>query len=196
LSPGARQTLIEFLGDSGAHEAARRELNEAERLWPGASNILQARFWFEYNHGDPKKALTIIESGRLGFLPSPAHTSFLRARIDSSPANVALAIAEARRAYEREGAPYRLVQTLGAFGRQDEAIKVLLSTDPTRSHGIISSFFRRPSLKEVRRDPRFMIIAHRYGLIDYWRDTGAWPDFCFESDLPYDCKKEAAKLSA
>ena len=195
LSPGARQTLIEFLGDSGAYEAARRELNEAERLWPGASNILQARFWFEYNHGDPKTALAIIESGRLGFLPSPAHTSFLRARIDGSPANIELAIAEARQVYEQEGSPYRLIQTFGAFGRKDDAIEVLLFADPTRSPGIISSFFRRPSLKEVRRDPRFMKIAQRYGLIDYWQATGKWPDYCQEPGLPYDCRAEAAKLS-
>ena len=194
LSPGARQTLITFLGDSGAYEAARRELNEAERLWPGASNILQARYWFEYNYGDPIKALAIIESGRLGFLPSPAHRSFLQARSDSNPANIALAIAEARNDYEREGGPYRLIQTLAAFGRKNEAIEVLLSANPKTSFGIISIFFRRPSLKMVRHDPRFMAIARRYGLVDYWTATGRWPDFCFEPDLPYDCKAEAAKL--
>lgn len=193
LSPGARQTLIAFLGDSGDYRAAQRELDEAERLWPGASSILQARYWFEYNYGDPKKALAIIESGRLGFLPSPAQRSFLLARGDSSPANIALAIADARKAYEQERGPYRLIQTLAAFGKKNEAIEVLLSSDPKLSHGIIAIFFRRPSLKDVRRDPRFMAIAGRYGLIDYWSATGRWPDYCFEPNLPYDCKKEAAK---
>lgn len=195
LSPGARQTLIAFLGDSGAHQAARRELNEAERLWPGASNILEARFWFEYRYGDPKKASAILESGRLSFLPSPAQTSFLRARVNSSPANIALAIADARNAYERDGVPSQLIQTLGTFGRKDEAIKVLLSANPKVAHGIISVFFRRPALKEFRRDPRFMIIARRYGLVEYWQATGRWPDFCFEPDLPYDCKQEGTKLA-
>jgi hypothetical protein len=33
-------------------------------------------------------------------------------------------------------------------------------------------------------------------LLDYWRASGKWPDFCFEPDLPYDCKAEAAKLAA
>ena len=195
LSPGAQTTLIDFLGDTGAYEAARRELNEAERLWPGASNIVQTRFWFEYNHGDPKRALAIIESGRLGFLPSPAAKSFLQARVDNSPANIALAIADARKAYEQEGGPYRLIHSLATFGRKEEAIQVLLSTDPKRSHGIIAHFFRRPAMREVRRDPRFVAIAKRYGLIDYWTATGRWPDYCFEPDLPYNCKAEAAKLS-
>ena len=192
LSPSARQTLIEFLGDSGAYQAAQRELDEAERLWPGASNILQARFWFEFRHGNPKKALNLIESSGLAFLPSPAQTSYLRARIDGSPASIEAAIADARKAYQA-GHIYQLVQTLAAFRRKDEAIELLLSSDPQRSHGIISTFFRRPALREIRRDPRFMEIARRYGLVDYWTATGRWPDYCFEPDLPYDCRKEAAK---
>jgi hypothetical protein len=40
-----------------------------------------------------------------------------------------------------------------------------------------------------------MTIAHRFGLSDFWRDTGKWPDFCARPDLPYDCKAEADKLS-
>jgi hypothetical protein len=34
------------------------------------------------------------------------------------------------------------------------------------------------------------------GLVRFWQKTDDWPDFCFEADLPYDCKKEAAKLNA
>ena len=54
----------------------------------------------------------------------------------------------------------------------------------------------RSSLHKFRDDPRFMEIAARAGLVALWRKTGKWPDFCFEPDLPYDCKKEAAKLGA
>jgi DNA-binding winged helix-turn-helix (wHTH) protein/TolB-like protein len=46
----------------------------------------------------------------------------------------------------------------------------------------------------MRRDPRFMALAARLKLVDYWRSSGAWPDFCAEPDLPYNCKSEAAKL--
>jgi hypothetical protein len=41
-----------------------------------------------------------------------------------------------------------------------------------------------------------MQITARAGLVAFWRKTGEWPDFCFEPGLPYDCKKEAAKLAA
>jgi hypothetical protein len=40
-----------------------------------------------------------------------------------------------------------------------------------------------------------MTIAKRVGLVDYWRSSGRWPDFCSDPGLKYDCKAEAAKLS-
>jgi hypothetical protein len=49
---------------------------------------------------------------------------------------------------------------------------------------------------DMRRDPSFMPLMQRFGLIDYWRSTGHWPDFCSEPGLPYDCKAVAAKLAA
>ncbi len=52
----------------------------------------------------------------------------------------------------------------------------------------------RAWMVNVRRDPRFMRLAQRVGLLDYWKKSGKGPDFCAEPDMPYDCKKEAAKL--
>ncbi len=48
----------------------------------------------------------------------------------------------------------------------------------------------------LRSDPRFIALAAKIGLVDYWRSTGNWPDFCTEPGLPYDCKAEAAKVAA
>jgi hypothetical protein len=39
-----------------------------------------------------------------------------------------------------------------------------------------------------------MAVADRLGLLDFWRSTSRWPDFCFEQAQTYDCKAEAAKL--
>jgi hypothetical protein len=47
----------------------------------------------------------------------------------------------------------------------------------------------------MRRDPRFMAFVAKLGLVDYWRATGKWPDFCAEPGLPYDCKAAAAKVA-
>lgn len=194
LSPGARQVLIAFLADSGAYDAAQRELSEAERLWPGASNVLETRFLLEYRYGDPIKARQLLESGKMGRIPSAEQSSFLAARSDPSAANIERAVAQARALYRQENALHQFIQTLAVLGRKDEVIDVLLSADPASTPGIISTFFRAP-LAQVRRDVRFMTIAQRFGLVDYWRATDTWPDFCSAPDLPYDCKEEVAKLA-
>ena len=53
-----------------------------------------------------------------------------------------------------------------------------------------------PWLKPFRADPRFMLFASQVGFTNYWVKSGKWPDFCFEADLPYDCKGEVAKLAS
>jgi DNA-binding winged helix-turn-helix (wHTH) protein/TolB-like protein len=87
----------------------------------------------------------------------------------------------------------------GAFREADRAF-----TTPTigqaaglefGTEGGVTSLFT-PGTAAMRRDPRFMALAARIGLVDYWRATGHWPDFCAEPGLPYDCKAEAARLAA
>jgi TolB-like protein len=51
-----------------------------------------------------------------------------------------------------------------------------------------------PATASVRRDPRFMALAARIGLADYWRTSGKWPDFCTAPNPPYDCQAVAQKL--
>lgn len=40
-----------------------------------------------------------------------------------------------------------------------------------------------PALREMRRDPRFIALADRVGLLDYWRTRGL-PDFCDDRPEP------------
>jgi len=57
------------------------------------------------------------------------------------------------------------------------------------------TLFYYPEMRAFRRDPRFMPLAYRIGLVDYWMKDGHWPDFCAEPDLPYDCKQVAKALT-
>jgi hypothetical protein len=59
-----------------------------------------------------------------------------------------------------------------------------------------AKFLFEPLTAPMRRDPRFMQLAARIGLVDFWRSTGHWPDFCGEPGLPYDCRAEAARAVA
>ena len=35
-----------------------------------------------------------------------------------------------------------------------------------------------PWMAPMRADPRIIPVFERLGLLDYWRDSGNWPDFC------------------
>lgn len=196
LYPAAREALIGTLAQSGRLEEARKELRDAERLWPGATGLLGARHYLEYRYGDPKEAKRIAESGGLTIAPTAAQKSFLEARIDPSPAKIERAIADARDVYHRQKAGFAdYVQALAFFGRKDEAMSALITVDPRDVPGVIWAVFR-PYFRDLHRDSRFMVVMKRFEVIPYWQETGIWADFCSEPGLPYDCKKEAARLAA
>jgi hypothetical protein len=109
------------------------------------------------------------------------------------------AIAEARRQFLTSPArvPEALIsrfQTLADLGLTDDAIHLAdqWSRSPLTAFNAPKYLFQ-PGGERLRRDPRFIALAARLGLVDYWRATGKWPDFCAGPRLPYDCKAEAAK---
>lgn len=74
----------------------------------------------------------------------------------------------------------------GAYRETDQAKR--------RGASVLMAFYY-PEMRAFRADPRFMPLAARYGLVDYWTRSGHWPDFCGEPDLPFDCATEAARVS-
>ena len=191
LSPEDTSHYINVLGWAGRPDLALAELEKAEKIWPGARNLIDSRWRFHLRFGDPKVALQITRSGVTDYAE---FESYLLARIDPSPQNVEQAVADARaQVGRRPRAMGQLVQTLVEFGRKDEAYVILEKTKEPDTNEWVDAVFR-PAFREFRQDPRFMRIVKRFGFVDYWRTRGKWPDFCFEPDLPYDCKAEAAKL--
>lgn len=191
LSPWVRDSLIVALFNAGEIEAAKTSLEEAERLWPGASNIVALRFYLMSDYDDPREALAMLKAGKISRQHmSPATESYLQARIDPSPAKIERALDEARAVSKNWFADY--FDTLAQFGRKEELIKALYEYDPGVNVGPASVF--RSKFAFIRNDVRFMAIMNRWGQLDYWRKSGEWPDFCFDPQLPYDCKVEAAKL--
>ena len=192
LSPLSRDALISALTYGGQFDLAEEELRKAERLWPGASNLLAARYRLHLRYGDPQEAIRIQKLGHYG---GPHRDAFLRARIDPTPANVEKAIAYPRRWFRQyPEAIVELSQVLGAFGREEELFPILLSWRRLDKAEWITEVLFRPALKNVHHDPRMMAVADRLGLLGFWRESNQWPDFCMHPDLPYDCKAEAAKF--
>jgi hypothetical protein len=127
---------------------------------------------------------------------SKAHDAFLLARLDSTPDHIARALALARASAANLGFYSTPAEVLEAFGRDDEVYQMLMSVPAKRVDQFTLQTLFRPTLKTLRKNPRFLKVAQHFGLVDYWRDSGKWPDFCNEPGLPYDCRKEAARLGA
>lgn len=89
--------------------------------------------------------------------------------------------------------PERAILDLSMLGFTDDAFAI--AQDNVPGHSISPSFLFQPETAPLRDDPRFMAVASRFGLVDYWHRTGRWPDFCSKPDLPYGCSAEAAKLA-
>ncbi len=193
LSPGFRHAYILALAYAGQNETAFAELAKAERLWPGASNMVDARFRLHFRYGDPKEALRLLRTGRAS--GSPSFEVILIAKVDPTSENVERAKTLIRKAVEQYTNQATMqLQSYAEFGIEDELYAVFSRSDRIKSQTMSVLF--RPGFRKFQKDPRFMQLAARSGLIGFWRETDKWPDFCFDPDLPYDCKKEAAKLLA
>jgi DNA-binding winged helix-turn-helix (wHTH) protein/TolB-like protein len=127
---------------------------------------------------------------------SSIYLVYLVAEESGKPADVArarsAALATPGSGRKDEIAP--AVEALSALGLIDDAFIVANQHKPSRVGDTQFLFFTLTA--PMRRDPRFMQLAARFGLVDYWRTTGHWPDFCADPTLPYKCRAEAEKLTA
>jgi DNA-binding winged helix-turn-helix (wHTH) protein len=194
LSPARSRQLIQTLAWGGSIDAARLALNQAEKMWPETDALRDAQFAYHLRYGDPRIAQALMTEIKDAEGRSDA---YLRARVDPSPANLERLIEKIRECRRRDDSASftYAVQALGEFGMKDEVFRFLESY-PADKIAASSYVLFRPGMADVRRDPRFMLLAKRIGLVHYWESSGRWPDYCAESSLPYDCAKEAAKLRA
>lgn len=189
LAPAIRDDLILIMAFAGRTDAAARELQELARIWPGSAVLSDAQYRFNLRFGDPAVALAIVKDRA----PDDPNVKFLAARIAPTPANVDAAIEAQYARFRQDQGIGGLLQALGTFNRVDEAYRILAPGEAVEGLMAGTEILFRPALRGFRADPRFMLLAERLGLSDYWRQSGQWPDFCADPQLPYDCKAEAAK---
>ena len=192
LNPWYQNSYIQTLGSAGQTEAAFEELGHAERKWPGASNTLESRLWLNIRFGDPQEAIRLLRSG-VSNLPTEVQLILL-AKISPTPENLGKARTIIRGALKSGGNLAGPIQGAALVGITSELWPVLLHAKDYSSKEYSVLF--RPAFREFRHDPRFLQVVKRTGVLAYWQQSGKWPDFCGDPDLPYDCKVEAAKITA
>jgi hypothetical protein len=132
--------------------------------------------------------------GSASATPNPGVEAFIHARIDPSPQNIDTAIGIYMARFRQDPTDYgSMLLSMGIFGRTDQAYAILARPDVLKGLREGTEALFRPYMRGIRHDPRFMPLAARLGLVRYWMETNKWPDFCLDADLPYNCKREAAK---
>jgi TolB-like protein len=78
-----------------------------------------------------------------------------------------------------------------AAGDVDTAFRAAALISPGYPTTGILDFLFVPQTASMRSDPRFFTLAKRYGLAQFWRASGRWPDFCQGSGMG-SCRVRAA----
>jgi DNA-binding winged helix-turn-helix (wHTH) protein/TolB-like protein len=203
FQPGPSYTLALLLAATGDPGQAGKLVDRMQALWPGHLLTPITRLWVAVIDGDPKSALAAAPNVRFYAMNDVARTAWQAYFAAQPPANEAARLRLTSEMIRTASAQGRLdpgwAMTMlaglgdvdGAFAASDRYATAFHTYDP-----IYPPYLFLPQTAAMRLDPRFMKLAARLGLVDYWRTTGNWPDFCAEPGLPYNCKAEAARLAS
>jgi len=127
---------------------------------------------------------------------SSIYDVYLAAEESGKPADVAKARSAALAAADsgQMEAIASAVEVLSVLGFTDDAFAV---AEHFKLRGVPADdtqFLFFTLTAPLRKDPRFMPLAARFGLVDYWKSSGHWPDFCADPKLPYNCQAEANRI--
>jgi hypothetical protein len=198
LSHQSHVRLISALTYSNRIQPAYDELAKSEAIWPNSFILENARYGLDLRYGDPHRAMDYLNTSGAGRTVAldQRWRKFLQARITKNPSDIDAALQAFRDRYRKDPSDVPgYLQALGTFGRVDEAFAVTTNPPTLNSLRQATDILFRPNMQSVQNDPRFIALAAKLGLVAYWRQSGAWPDFCSDPDLPYDCKKEAARYA-
>jgi tetratricopeptide (TPR) repeat protein len=192
LSPLLHAGYFNALIYAGGLESAPQELRRVEQLWPGSSTLRDMQRRYHLRFGDPKIARELLTEDAY-----QGDELYLTARAQPTPENIDRFVAYALGLGRTQAARLVwLMQGLGQFHREDQLFQVMMTWPRPQDFAALEDAWFRPQLKAFREDARFMRVAARSPLIKYWQTTGNWPDFCSDPGFPYNCKAEAAKVTA
>ena len=199
LHPDFTISLVNALAAAGRLTEARTRIEQVIRVWPDYSDGSTTRIALEARWGDPDRALALIDDPktRPANWEAPVIERWRRLsllRRDHDPAQTAAYAKEvlANLAAGRIDLN-RATRDLVSVGATEAAFTAILGST-TAADPLDPEVLFRPTANAMRRDPRFMPLAAKLGLVDFWKRTNHWPDFCEAKDRPYDCRAVAAKL--
>jgi tetratricopeptide (TPR) repeat protein len=170
---------------------------EMVKLWPHSPDDWYLRYLIRIEEGRWGDALAVLDEPVAAQVMAPADMTRARAWLQAaktgSPQQRARTPADFMAA--ASASPTALaaaISALATLGDVDDAFTLADGYQPGLARtGATTEFLFLPTTARLRRDPRFMQLAARIGLLGYWRATGRWPDFCRDPGLPYTCQPAA-----
>lgn len=198
LNPEIWSELVPVLASNGDQQEADALRERLYRIWPNSESAWRTRLANATYVGDPAEALQMLDnmdSGPVQFDPmvTARWRAFLLARQSGNPARLRAAALALRDLIPGRYSRNSVAAALSSAGEVDAAYEVMQSASAIPGYWPSSMFM--PPWANLRRDRRFLRLFRGVGLIDYWRETGRWPDFCADPRLPYNCEEEAARVS-
>jgi len=189
---------VRQLAAIGEVERARSVLEPLLVTFPDVDILRFRLFALEYWDGDPEQARKMLPGLGIYMSLNEGKVKCANAFLDARIAGATMTQAELDDVCE-DNWIYRPSRHYAYFGHTDAVFATLEADIDAYTNPMGGGLWNRyelflPFMTLVRADPRFMPFAARIGLVDYWQETGQWPDFCTEEELPYDCK-EAAMLA-
>ncbi|SNT01197.1 BTAD domain-containing putative transcriptional regulator [Sphingopyxis indica] len=185
--------VVRRLAAAGRLKDASDRFAEVERLWPGHPDLAEHRRRLAEEYGRTAAA-ALYRAAK----PDERRTFelLLLHQIADPAADRSALDAAAEEEFARH--PPVAYYLAAHYSRTGDMAKALawLNRAPVRDTAGQWSLLYWPSVAPLRRDPRFFVKMAQIGLVDYWRRTNRWPDFCREPGLRYDCRQEAARLVA
>jgi hypothetical protein len=181
----------------GQTDEADRELAKFAQLWPDNAVVWQYQLESLIAQKRWGDALTALHrAGDYGTAVSQTWVADFRTLLTTLQSGDAAARDKLRQSLLKSSNvdPQQAIVHLSMLGYADDAFAIASRYRPGPSDS--SWFLFQPAAAGLRQDPRFMQLAARFGLIDYWRRTGHWPDFCRDPALPYACTQEAEKAES
>ena len=179
----------------GQMQEADSELAQLSQLWPNDSQIFSVQFESSILQKRWGESLKLLDRAQdFGSAVPPGWVDSQRALVTALQGDAAARSALRQKLLAIGSiSPQRAMTQLSQLGFVDDAFSVAQHYSPAKSDS--PAFLFVPETKALRNDPRSIGLAARFGLIDYWRSSGHWPDFCSDPGLPYNCAQEAARIA-
>ncbi len=173
-----RANLAMVLAAQGNNEMAYNHFERAMRDQPARKFIPWVYLESALFYGDPDFAETLVngvvgEAAELSDLQRSCFNAFLAVRKREGESRSAIKACS-------ELEPWHQFRIFAALGEADRAFAVGQGYWDYAPNGVVYAML--PEFADMRRDQRFWAEAEKFGLIDYWRETRNYPDFCRQDD--------------